>query len=432
MTYIALLLALVVGGYTAYQHLVPTPVEPQAVEFTSPLDAVQAAQDAVDTIEGNDAVSLSADTDSKSTTSTSRDIAAPSPTATLLVAGGCFWCVESDLEKLPGVQSVVSGYVGGSVPNPTYQTYAHDGYREAVLVTYDTSRVSYERVLIYAMKHMDPTDDDGSFVDRGEYYSPAFYYSSPSEKTVIDKLIADVDEHGPYPKPLAIDVEAASTFYPAEAYHQDYYKGTLSQLKYQYYRNASGRDDYITSIWGADTGPTLPWRTAEEAVKTNNTNVSTTTTPNHTTYMWQKYTKPSAAELKKTLDPLAFSVTQEEGTERAGSSPLDKNYEPGIYVDILSGEPLFLSKDKFDSGTGWPSFVRPITPEAVTTLEDNTFFSKRTEVRSKIADDHLGHVFPDGPADRGGMRYCMNGVALRFIPKTEMEAAGYGDFISQV
>ena len=143
---------------------------------------------------------------------------------------------------------------------------------------------------------------------------------------------------------------------------------------------------------------------------------------------WQNYVKPSADILKTQMDPLAFKVTQEEGTERGGSSPLDKNYERGIYVDILSGEPLFSSKDKFDSGTGWPSFVKPIRAGVVTEHEDNTFFSKRTEVRSKIADNHLGHVFNDGPADRGGMRYCMNGVALNFIPENEMDAKGYSDF----
>lgn len=149
-------------------------------------------------------------------------------------------------------------------------------------------------------------------------------------------------------------------------------------------------------------------------------------------YMWSNYKKPDEEQLEVALDPLTFKVTQNEGTERAGSSPLDKNYEPGIYVDILSGEPLFSSWDKFDSGTGWPSFTKPIAKVAVSEREDNTFFSTRTEVRSAIADNHLGHVFPDGPRERGGMRYCLNGVALKFIPKADMQAAGYGDFLDQV
>jgi peptide methionine sulfoxide reductase msrA/msrB len=228
-----------------------------------------------------------------------------------------------------------------------------------------------------------------------------------------------VDEYGPYDMPLAIDVEQRPTFWPAEQYHQDYYKGTLSQLKYQYYRSASGRDTFIDTYWG-DNGYTtdLPWR-------------NTTSTTNKT-YMWSTYQKPSKEELKNQLDPTVYKVTQENGTERAGTSPLDKINEDGIYVDVLSGEPLYSSKDKFDSGTGWPSFVKPITDDALTKHEDRKFFSVRTEARSAIADNHLGHVFNDGPADRGGLRYCMNGAALKFIPKTEMEAKGYGDFTQYI
>ena len=147
---------------------------------------------------------------------------------------------------------------------------------------------------------------------------------------------------------------------------------------------------------------------------------------------WDDFVKPSQEELKVTLSSLSFKVTQEDGTERAGSSPLDKNYEDGIYVDIISGEPLFLSRDKYDSGTGWPSFVKPIDEAAVSLHEDNRLFSTRTEVRSRRADSHLGHVFPDGPSDRGGMRYCMNGAALRFIPKADMEKGGYGYLVAQI
>lgn len=423
MTYIALLLALLVGGYTVYQQYQPSSSTPTTIEQGSPLGAIQAAKDVVAAVERREGVAAPAPVSSGTTPAL-----VPTHFAKMLVAGGCFWCTEADLEKLPGVVAVVSGYVGGAGPNPTYETYAHDGYREAAEVTYDQSKVTFEQVLIYAMKHMDPTDDHGSFHDRGDYYAPAFYYASESEKKIITDLINDIGTHGPYKLPLAIDVEQTSQFYPAEAYHQDYYKGTLTQFKYEYYRNASGRDTYIKSVWGTDTGPTLSWRTvagpkaASDVITKNNA----------TTPMWKNYVKPDAATLEAELDPLAYKVTQEEGTERSGSSPLDKNYEAGIYVDILSGEPLFLSKDKFDSGTGWPSFVKPVTPEAVTERPDNTFFTKRTEVRSAIADDHLGHVFNDGPADRGGMRYCMNGVALKFIPKDQMEALGYGEYLNML
>lgn len=340
---------------------------------------------------------------------------------TMVVAGGCFWCVESDIEKIPGVLGVVSGYSGGTTENPTYDTYGSGGHREVVEVTYDANRVSFEDILIVAMKTTDPTDDDGTFHDRGDKYSAAFYYENEEQKRIIEELIAEVNLHGPYEKPLAIDVEERATFWPAEAYHQDYYKGTLSKLKYQYYRNASGRDDFIEKHWGEnDHSPELPWRN-EQIIHNENQ-----------TYMWTNYQKPNKDVLENQLDEITYKVTQEEGTEKAGTSPLDKNYEAGIYVDVLSGEPLFSSKDKFDSGTGWPSFTRPITPDAVTEHEDRKLFSVRTEIRSAIADNHLGHVFTDGPQESTGLRYCMNGVALEFIPKGEMEERGYADFIQFV
>lgn len=335
---------------------------------------------------------------------------------TMIVAGGCFWCVEADLEKTDGVVDVVSGYSGGETTNPTYDDYGEGGHREVVLVTYDPARISFEDVLIVTMKTTDPTDDDGTFGDRGDKYSSAFYYETPEQLRTIENLITEVDEFGPYDEPLAIDVEERKTFWPAEERHQDYYKGTLTQLRYQYYRSASGRTDFIERYWGENGhSPELPWRN-----ETTNDNQS---------YMWSDYQKPSEEVLKERLDSVTFKVTQKDGTERAGTSPLDKVWEEGIYVDILSGEPLFSSKDKFDSGTGWPSFVRPITPGAVTEHEDRKLFTVRTEIRSAVADNHLGHVFADGPQDSTGLRYCMNGVALEFVPKAEMVERGYGDFL---
>lgn len=334
---------------------------------------------------------------------------------TMLVAGGCFWCVESDLEKTPGVLEAVSGYAGGTSENPTYDDYGKGGHREVVEVTYDANQISFEEVLIVTMKTTDPTDDDGTFADRGDKYSAAFYYETPAQKATIDALIADVNANGPYQAPLAIDIESRPKFWAAEDFHQDYYKGTLSALKYKYYRTASGRDRFIAENWGSDTSPTLLWRNQ--------------TTAMNNTYSWSEYQKPSNEVLKGQLDELAYKVTQEDGTERAGSSPLDKVYERGVYVDILSGEPLFSSRDKFDSLTGWPSFTQPIFEGAVTEYEDKKLFSTRTEIRSVFADNHIGHVFNDGPNDRGGLRYCMNGVALRFVPEAEMDAAGYSDFV---
>ena len=339
-------------------------------------------------------------------------------TKTALIAGGCFWCVEADLEKLNGVISAVSGYAGGSTANPTYENYASQGHREVVEVTYDPQQLAFANLIVYALKHMDPTDSEGSFYDRGESYSPALYYDNAEEKQIIENIIAEINEHGPYEKPLAVAVLPRPAFYPAEDYHQDYYKGTLSSLKYQYYRQGSGRDAFIKKHWGDKTDGYLPWTPSAD--------------PAIPQYPWQLYQKPPKEELRQQLSALAYEVTQEDGTERAGSSPLDKEYGRGIYVDILSGEPLFSSRDKFDSGTGWPSFTQPIQPGAVTTREDRRLFSVRTEIRSAIADNHLGHVFPDAPKELGGLRYCMNGVALRFVPEDKMVEEGYADWLSSL
>ena len=423
MTYIAIIAVVIAGAFASFNYFLPNFSEKNPTERSGIADTLDAARQAADQLEGRNIETnqINETMISEKNTQNGEPATMPDTTATMLVAGGCFWCVESDLEKLPGVFEVVSGYTGGSSENPTYENYGSGGHREVVEVQYNPAIISFEEILIFALKHMDPTDGEGSFSDRGKYYTPAFYYSNDKEKAVIVNLIKEVDEKGPYAKDLAVAVEATPKFWSAEDYHQDYYKGTLSSLKYKYYRNASGRDAFITKTWGTDTKATLSWR--KEAATTAGSDVAT-----QTDKKWLSYVKPSLDSLRATLDKVTFNVTQEEGTERAGSSPLDKNYERGIYVDVLSGEPLYSSKDKFDSGTGWPSFVKPIAGGAVTGHEDNTFFSKRTEVRSKIADNHLGHVFPDGPRDRGGLRYCLNGVSLRFVPESEMEEKGYGDF----
>jgi len=408
MGYLALVVVLLLGGGFVYQ---------QFNDNETPMNSNSKDNLLVNVLD--DAKNAKAQLEGRSADKTSEAIV-PGQTKTLLVAGGCFWCVEADLEKLPGVVAAVSGYAGGTTVNPNYQNYGAGGHREVVEVTYDPGLVSFEEILIYTLKHIDPTDAAGSFGDRGVYYSPALYYATEAEKEIIDNLIKEIDEKGPYDKNLVVAVEAAPVFYPAEDYHQDYYKGSVSSLKYKYYRSASGRDKFIEKYWGSDTGPDFRWRDRLDN-KTSNMNNN-----------WRNYQKPNKVDLKAQLSELAYKVTQEDGTERAFSSEYDKLWEEGIYVDILSGEPLFSSKDKFDSGTGWPSFVKPITGSAVTEHEDNTFFSRRTEIRSAIADNHLGHVFNDGPRDRGGLRYCMNGVALKFIPKADMVAAGYGEFIDQV
>ncbi len=333
--------------------------------------------------------------------------------AATLVAGGCFWCVEADLEKLPGVLTAVSGYAGGETESPTYKDYDDGGHREVVYVVYNPSVVSFREIIIYTIKHMDPTDGDGSFGDRGYGYSPALYYRNSEERAVIHDVIADINALGVYEKPLAVAVEEYPTFWTAEDYHQNYYKGTLSALKYQYYRNASGRDDFIDKHWGDDTGPTLPTEESPYDVRS-----------------WQEFEKPADEALQTMLTPMQYKVTQKNGTEPSFNNVYWDNHAEGIYVDIVSGEPLFSSTDKFDSGTGWPSFTKPIYPAAVTEHDDYKLVLKRTEIRSAFADSHLGHVFNDAPPELGGIRYCMNSASLRFVPKEEMADEGYEQFLS--
>ncbi len=342
---------------------------------------------------------------------------------TAMFANGCFWCVEHDLEKVNGVVSVVSGYAGGSTENPTYDDYHDGGHREVVEVTYDPSVVSYGNLVEHIIKHGDPTDAEGSFYDRGAYYAPAIYYKTDEEKSIAEAIIKSVDSKKVFAEPLPLAVLPAVQFWPAEEYHQDYSK--KNPIRYNYYRAGSGRTKFIEKTWGEELNTFNISNAISPLANSDEVSVTNKYMPDS----WSNFVKPSVEILKTTLSPMAFSVTQEEGTERAGTSELDKNYEAGIYVDVVSGEPLFSSRDEYDSGTGWPSFVRPISEEAVTLHEDKKLFSTRTEVRSRYADSHLGHVFPDGPQDRGGLRYCMNGAALRFIPESEMKAAGYENWL---
>jgi peptide methionine sulfoxide reductase msrA/msrB len=345
-------------------------------------------------------------------------------TTTALFANGCFWCVEHDLEKVAGVIDVVSGYAGGTTENPTYENYHDGGHREVVEVTYDPALVSYGNLVEHIIKHGDPTDAEGSFYDRGSYYAPAIYYGSPQEQETAQKIIAAVDALNVFDAPLPLAVLPRVTFWPAEDYHQDYSK--KNPIRYNYYRAGSGRTSFFEKAWGSEANTFTISEKIEATENKEKPMTQSTNTP------WASFVKPSTDELKKQLTKDQFYVTQEDGTERAGSHPYDKNYEAGIYVDIVSGEPLFSSKDKYDSGTGWPSFVRPISEGAVTLHEDRKLFSTRTEVRSLYADSHLGHVFDDGPSDQGGKRYCMNGVALRFVPKAAMEQEGYGYLLTKV
>lgn len=342
---------------------------------------------------------------------TSESNVMPGSYATMLVAGGCFWCVEADVEKYAGVLSAISGYAGGEGSAPSYEDYGDRGFREVVEVTYDPRVVSYENIAEYVLRHSDPTDGEGSFYDRGVQYAPALYYANAAEQQAAEALIERLNTQSVYERPLAVAILPNVPFYPAEEYHQDYSK--KNPIKYGYYRRASGRDAFIEKHWGDNASPTP----------------TPTIIPSGD---WQSFVKPDQAYLRATLSDIAYHVTQEEGTERPYTNEYDKHYEPGIYVDVVSGEPLYSSRDKYDSGTGWPSFVTPITADAVVEVKDIGLLYSRTEVRSRIADSHLGHVFTDGPSDKGGLRYCMNSAALRFIPLTDMERLGYGAFVARV
>lgn len=340
-----------------------------------------------------------------------------SSTKIAMFGGGCFWCVESDLEKVDGVIRATSGYAGGKGENPTYENYSAGGFREVVQVVYDPSRLSFANLVENVIKHGDPTDPDGSFYDRGQQYAPAIYYTSDEEKKAAEIVVRKINDTKVYEKPLTIVIIPDAPFFAAEEYHQDYYK--KNPLRYGYYRGGSGRDAFIKKYWGDNAGQF----TASDTITINTMN---------TTHVWESYKKPSDAEIKQKISAMQYQVTQKEGTERPFNNEYDTNKAEGIYVDILSGEPLYVSKDKFDSGTGWPSFVKPVTSDAVVLKEDRGIFGSRTEVRSRYSDSHLGHVFDDGPIDRGGKRYCMNSAALRFIPKDQMEKEGYGEYISSL
>lgn len=329
---------------------------------------------------------------------------------TATFAGGCFWCMEPPFEDVEGVHDVVSGYIGGDEANPAYDDVAsgETGHVEAVQIIYDPNMVTYEDLLQIFWRQIDPTDDKGQFVDRGEQYSSGIFYYNDEQKQLAEESKEELAQSNRFDDALVTKITKATTFYQAEDYHQNYYKE--NPVRYDFYRSDSGRDEFLDKYWGDDKEYTVE-EPKEDDIP-----------------FWRTYEKEDEETLKKKLSTIQFDVTQKDETEPAYRNAYWDQFEDGIYVDLLSGEPLFSSTHQYESGTGWPSFTQPLLEETIVEKDDWGLLGKRTEIRSNYGDAHLGHVFNDGP-DPTGLRYCMNSAALEFIPKEKMASAGYEEFL---
>jgi len=324
--------------------------------------------------------------------------------ATLYFAGGCFWGTEHFFKQIEGVSATEVGYANGHIKNPTYEQVVQNntGFAETVKVLYDPETVDLNLLLDLYFKSIDPTSLNQQGNDRGTQYRTGIYYTQEDQLPLIKQAVATVAKQ--YAQPIVVEVTPLENFYTAEEYHQDYLD-----------KNPNGYCHISPALFELARKTNV-----KKAVATSGTDTA------------QPYKKPDAATLRSTLTPQQYAVTQENATERPFENEYNDEFREGIYVDITTGEPLFVSTDKFESGCGWPSFSKPISDSLIDELQDNSFGMRRTEVRSKTGDAHLGHVFNDGPKEKGGLRYCINSASLRFIPKEEMETAGYAKYLPLV
>lgn len=318
---------------------------------------------------------------------------------TIYLAGGCFWGIEAYMKKLPGVRDTDVGYANGNTENPTYEQVCYDntGHAETVKVVYDPALISTEQLLDGFFKVVDPTSINRQGNDRGSQYRSGIYYVDEADKAIAESAAARQKEN--YKDPVVTEILPLNQFYLAEDYHQDY----LDKNPGGYcHINLNATDEFI----------------GEEGLGMSD-DLSVLIRP-------EDYPVPDDQVLKEKLTDIQYQVTQNNDTERPYTNEYAATFDKGIYVDVVTGEPLFSSEDKFESGCGWPSFSKPIIPEVVTEHTDTSFNMKRTEVRSRAGDTHLGHVFDDGPKDLGGLRYCINSASIRFIPFDDLETEGYG------
>ena len=306
----------------------------------------------------------------------------------IYLAGGCFWGVEGYFKKFPGVLDTSVGYANGNTSDTNYEKIASTGHSETVKISYDKDKLSLQDILEYYFRIIDPTLVNKQGNDVGSQYRTGIYYTNENDKLIIDEILRQRQEN--YEKKIAVETESLKNFVLAEDYHQDYLD-----------KNPGGYCHINISLANKPLDS-----------KSNGINKDKNT-------------------LKDKLTEDQYQVTQENETEKAFSSEYDNFDEAGIYVDVVTGEPLFSSKDKYDAGCGWPSFTKPIDAN-IDYKDDKTYGMERVEVRSKKGDSHLGHVFNDGPKDKGGVRYCINGAALRFVPLSKMEEEGYGEYINKV